>query len=176
MKQNIFSRMTLSAWKRDQFGTMIFSCFTAITVMLFPLSILLFSNLTGAIDHLMEMAKTPDFLQMHTGELNPIEIETFVKGRQDVEDWQICRFLNIENSILFLGDKTLKDSTQDNGICVQSKGFDLLLDTENQEPEVEPGMVWVPACYQKKYDVQVGIYFISEKKPLRLPVLSGIPR
>ena len=78
MKQNIFSRMTLSAWKRDLFGTIIFSCFTAITVMLFSLSILLFSNLTGAIDHLMEMAKTPDFLQMHTGELDPIEIEKFV--------------------------------------------------------------------------------------------------
>ncbi|MGN0412379.1 MAG: ABC transporter permease [Lachnospiraceae bacterium] len=166
MKQNIFSRMTLSAWKRDLFGTIIFSCFTAITVMLFSLSILLFSNLTGAIDHLMEMAKTPDFLQMHTGELDPIEIEKFVQERQDVEDWQICRFLNIENSILFLGDKTLKDSTQDNGICVQSKGFDLLLDTENQEPEVEAGTVWVPACYQKKYDVQVGDLFYIGKETL----------
>lgn len=173
MRRNIFSRMTLSAWKKDIFGTIIFSCFISITVMLFSLSILLFSNLTGAIDCLIDISKTPDFLQMHTGYVDITKLENFAKARNDIEDWKVCNFLNLENGQLFLGEKSLKDSTQDNGLCVQNDGFDLLLNLDNQIPKVDVGTVWVPACYQKKYDVNVGDKFRIGKETL---IVAGFIR
>ena len=168
MQSNIFSRMTQTAWKRDLFGTVTFSCFTAVTVMMFSLSILLFTNLTGAIDHLMNLAKTPDFLQMHSGDLEQDRLEAFVKEREDVAAWQVCRFLNLDNSILYFVNQSLLDSTQDNGICVQPKEFDFLLGMDNQLPKVEEGTVWVPVCYQKKYDVKVGDSFLIGDQALQV--------
>lgn len=173
MGNRIFFRMNRAAWKKDKFGTVIFSCFIAITVMLFSLSVLMFSNLTGAIDHLMEIAKTPDFLQMHAGAIDVSELEQFAEERNDIEKWQIFKFLNLENSQLSIGEESLQDSTQDNGICVQGDGFDLLLTLDDQIPEVKDGTVWVPVCYQEKYNVEVGKTFQIGKEKL---IVAGFIR
>ena len=126
MAKNIFQRMTFNVWKKDKFGAVSFSAFVAISVMLFSLTVLLFSNLLGAIYHLMDIAKTPDYLQMYNGVINEKKLEEFASKRTDIENWQICSFLNLENSTLLLGGKSFQDNTQDNGLCVQGKGFDLL--------------------------------------------------
>lgn len=156
MKNSIFGRMTRNTWKNDKFGAVCFSAFTGISVMLFALSVLLFTNLSGAIDYLMFSAKTPDFLQMHSGKLNEDELIRFADTRSDIRDFQICNFLNLENGVLYLGEAALSDSTQDNGLCVQGKGFDMLLDLNNNIPDVNQGEVYVPVCYQKQYDVEPG--------------------
>ena len=62
--------MTKAAWRKDRFATGAFIAFVAICVAMISLTVVLFSNLTGAINHLMDTAKTPDFLQMHTGDIN----------------------------------------------------------------------------------------------------------
>lgn len=121
------------------FLSVVTTLFMAICAMLLALTIMLFLNLSGAIDSLMEQAQTPDFLQMHAGEIDREALERFVEGRQDVEQWQVCGFLNLENGIIRLGEKTLEDSTQDNGLCVQGSGFDYLLDMENRLPDVRDG-------------------------------------
>ena len=156
MKDKIYARMTKAAWRKDRFATGAFIAFVAICVAMISLTAVLFSNLTGAINHLMDTAKTPDFLQMHTGDINIEELEEFVKGRPEVRDYQILRFLNLENSSLTLGDQSLLDSTQDNGISVQGDGFDYMLGLDNELPEVLPGQVYVPVCYEDLYQVKIG--------------------
>lgn len=99
MKDNIYWRMTKESWGRDRFSTISFTAFIAISVAMISLTAMLFTNLTGAIDHLMEVAKTPDFLQMHAGDINTDELEEFALNRPEVTDYQIIRFLNLENSI-----------------------------------------------------------------------------
>ena len=130
--------------------------FMAVSSMLLALTVVLFMNLLGAIDDLMEQAKTPDFLQMHTGEINQEEIIRFAEEQEEVKEWQICRFLNLENSTISLGEKSLADSTQDNGLCVQGETFDYLFDMDNKLPHVLQGEVYVPASYRTLYDVNVG--------------------
>lgn len=130
--------------------------FMTLSCLLFSLTALLFSSLLGAIDGLMDKAVVPDYMQMHTGAVEVSEISRFAESHTEIEDWQICQFLNLDNSQITLGGQSLVDSTQDNGLCVQGNRFDYLLDMENSLPEVLPGEVYVPVCYQIRYDLSVG--------------------
>ncbi|MCI8400529.1 MAG: ABC transporter permease [Lachnospiraceae bacterium] len=130
--------------------------FMAASAMLLSLTAMLAFNLLGAIDGLMEQAKVPDYMQMHAGEINVSELSDFVKAHREISEWQLCRFLNLDNSRITLGDRSLADSTQDNGLCVQGERFDYLLDMENKRPEVFPGEVYVPVCYRNQYHLSVG--------------------
>lgn len=156
MKDNIYARMTKKSWERDWLSTVCFTVFVAISIALISLTTMLFVNLTGAIDHLMKVAKTPDFLQMHSGEMNTEEIEQFARMQTGITDYQVLCFLNLDNSILSLGEQSMLDSTQDNGISVQGDGFDYMIDLNNELPEALPGQVYVPVCYESVYHVKVG--------------------
>ena len=156
MKDTIYWRMTKESWGRDRFSTVSFTVFVAISVAMISLTAMLFANLTGAIDHLLEVAKTPDFLQMHAGDIDTDELEEFALSRPEVADYQIIRFLNLENSILMLGEASLLDSTQDNGISMQGDGFDYMVGLDNELPKVQPGEVYVPVCYESMYHVKMG--------------------
>lgn len=130
--------------------------FMAISSMLLVLTVLLFTNLLCSIDDLMATAKTPDFLQMHTGELDESQLHRFALAHSEVREWQICKYLNLENSSIYLGNYSLADSTQDNGLCVQGEKFDYLLSTENHVLNVSQGEVYVPVCYRTQYDLHLG--------------------
>lgn len=152
----ILQKLIVGDIKKNRFSVSAMIAFVAVSVLLFSLTIILFSNLSGAIDGLMNEAKTPDFLQMHTGVLEKKEIKAFANSRSDLEAWQICGFLNLENSDIVLGEESLIDSTQDNGVSTQSLYFDFILDTHNKLPDVKDGEVYVPICYKQKYKLQVG--------------------
>ncbi len=130
--------------------------FMAVSAMMLALTALLFSSLLGSVNGLMEQAQTPDLVQMHTGALDEQEIAQFAGERQEISQWQICRFLNLDNSEITLGGHSLLDSTQDNGLCIQSERFDYLLDMDNNRPGVLSGQVYVPICYRTRYDLNIG--------------------
>lgn len=142
--------------KQNKLLSVVTTVFMAVSAMLAALTVLLFSGLLGAIDDLMVKAETPDFLQMHAGELEREEIIGFVKAHTEIKEWQICGFLNLENGTISLGGHSLADSTQDNGLCLQGEKFDYLLDTDNKMPHVLQGEVYVPVCYRAMYDLSVG--------------------
>lgn len=130
--------------------------FMAISAFMFALTCFLFVSLMASIDTLMEKAQTPDFLQMHAGEISEAELNQFAKENEQVRDYQTLNFLNLENSSIILDGHSLADSTQDNGICVQSGRFDYLLDVENKMIEVSDGEIYVPVCYRQEYGLIVG--------------------
>ena len=168
MKDNIYKRMTQSSWARDWFSTICFTVFVAISIAMIALTTMLFVNLTGAIDNLMEEAKTPDFLQMHMGEISSEEIEKFANEQPGATDYQVLGFLNFDNSILSLDGQSLLDSTQDNGISVQGNGFDYMLDLDNELPKVQPGQVYVPVCYESVYQIKSGDIMKIGEEELRV--------
>ena len=130
--------------------------FMAVSAMMLALTALLFSSLLGSVNGLMEQAQAPDLVQMHTGEINVEKLGQFAGEHQEIDQWQICRFLNLDNSEVALGGHSLLDSTQDNGLCVQSERFDFLLDMDSKRPEVLPGQVYVPVSYRMRYNLNVG--------------------
>ncbi len=130
--------------------------FMAVSAMMLALTALLFSSLLGSVNGLMEQAQAPDLIQMHTGGSDETQISQFAEEQQEIAQWQICRFLNLDNSAVTLGGHSLLDSTQDNGLCIQGERFDHLLDMDNDRPRVLPGQVYVPVCYRTRYDLDIG--------------------
>lgn len=130
--------------------------FMAVTAMLLGLSILLFASLADSIDSLMTEAKTPDFLQMHAGDLEEAAVRDFAGQRDDVEAMQICTFLNLQNSQISIGGESLENNMQDNGLCCQSGEFDYLVDADNSVIRPSEGEVYVPVCYRREYDAKAG--------------------
>ena len=130
--------------------------FMAVTAMLLGLSIFLFSSLAVSIDTLMNIAETPHFLQMHTGELDDAEMDKFIASRTDIEKSQVSRFLNLQNSCLLIGDKSFEANMQDNGLCCQGECFDYLVDGNNNVIHAETGEVYVPVAYKNEYEIEQG--------------------
>lgn len=130
--------------------------FMAVSAFLFSLAGLLFTGLLGSVNALMEMAQTPDFLQMHAGAIEEDALVHFGEENESVKAYQLLRFLNLENGTIALAGHSLADSTQDNGVSVQSGSFDYLLDLTNHIIEVQEGEVYVPVCYRQEYGLQPG--------------------
>lgn len=130
--------------------------FMTISATLLILTALLATELPGTINGLMNKALVPDLMQMHAGEVDEGQLSRFAESRPEVRAWQLSRFLNLDNSQLVLGEHNMVDSTQDNGLCVQSEQFDFLLGMDGEKPEVSPGEIYVPICYREKYDLAVG--------------------
>ncbi len=149
-------RLMLNDFKENKLVTLSAAIFMAVSAMLLGLAILLFGSLSGAIDSLMLEAQTPDFLQMHSGEIEEEEITRFSESRSDVEAMQISRFLNLQNSRLSLAGHSLINNMQDNGLCCQNDSFDFLIDAENRRLEPKPGEVYLPICYKKEYGLEPG--------------------
>ena len=149
-------RLILNSIKNDKPVALATCLFMAASAMLLSLSILLFSNLSDSVDRLMIKAGTPDFLQMHTGTINEQELKDFADSRSDVRDMQVLGFLNLPNSIISIGNASLGENTQDNGLCVQSDRFDLLLDADNGVIQPREGEVYVPVCYRAEYGLKTG--------------------
>lgn len=130
--------------------------FVAAAAMLVSLSAILVVNLTGAIDHLMTQAKTPHFLQMHSGQLDQARLKAFAEQNNKVEDYQVLDFLNVEGARIVMDGHTLADSVQDNGFSTQSGKFDYLLDLDGNVIDVRGGEVYVPISYMKDGSIKAG--------------------
>ena len=130
--------------------------FMAAAGVLFAVTICLFVQLTGSISHLMSIAKTPDFLQMHAGSIDEIKIYEFADGKPEVTECQINTFLNLDSALIYLEDNSLAGSSQDNGVCVQSKRFDYLVDMKDELVTLQPGEIGVPVCYMRQYQLKTG--------------------
>lgn len=146
-------------WKdlvRSKAVSLITILFISVAAMLLSLAAILTVNLFGAVERLMTDAKTPHFMQMHTGEIDMAGLEAFADGNSNVADFQVLSFLNLENTDIILGGNMLTDSVQDNGVCTQSETFDLLLDLEYQPVKPQRGEVYVPVCYWKDGIVNMG--------------------
>ena len=148
--------MILNDFSANKLVTVSICIFMAASAMMLGLTTLLFGNLSTSIDRLIQEARTPDFLQMHAGEIDQEKIAAFSGQQNAVESMQISRFLNLQNSQITLSGHSLINSTQDNGLSCQNQEFDFLIDSENRKILPEPGEVYVPVCYKGEYDVQPG--------------------
>ena len=152
----MYMKMFKNHIRKNKLASVAACIFMAISAVFIGLTVLLSVSLLGSIDNLMTEAKTCDFLQMHSGDIDTLQLTEFAKSRDDVEDILVANFLNIENSSITLNGISLADSTQDNGLCVQNENFDHLLGTDNEILHPEEGTVYVPVCYKSEYDLEAG--------------------
>lgn len=130
--------------------------FIAVAAILVSLATILSVNLVGSIDTLMEKAQSPHYMQMHTGEVDRERLAKFVKENGNVAAYEVAEFLNLNGSDIELGGHSFADSVEDNGLAVQSKNLDYLLDMENQPIQPKPGELYVPVAFKKQGLAKIG--------------------
>lgn len=150
----MYGRLITNDIKKSKLVTAATTIFIAITAMLVSLAAILVINLAGSIDGMMERAKTPHFMQMHSGAINQGKLETFAQSQPNIDEWQVLDFLNVENSELFIAGKAMTDSVQDNGFSVQSEKFDFLVDTRI-------------GLFSQQLERSIYRFFMSEKEWLK---------
>ena len=88
---------------RNKAITLTIVAFVAAAALLVSLAAVLVVNLSGAIDGLMTQAKTPHFMQMHSGEMDHAQLAAFVAQHSEIADYQVLEFLNIDGAqIIFV--------------------------------------------------------------------------
>ncbi|WP_449600268.1 ABC transporter permease [Paenibacillus sp. Marseille-Q9583] len=130
--------------------------FVAASAMLVSLAAILVVNLSGALDTLMTQAKTPHFMQMHSGEIDTARLTAFAEQNTNIDEFQVVEFLNIDGARIIIGDNSLAHSVQDNGLSVQSEKFDYLLDLDGNIINVSDGEIYVPITYMKDNTAKIG--------------------
>ena len=128
----------------------------AAAAMLVSLGGILVVNLAGAIDALMDRARTPHFQQMHLGEIDLGRLAAFARENADVEEFQVLEFLNFDGAQIILDGTSLADNFQDNGLTTQSEAFDYLLDLEGNVIDVADGQIYIPIMYMDDDAATVG--------------------
>ncbi|MBO0454641.1 ABC transporter permease [Candidatus Enterococcus murrayae] len=152
----MYGRLIINDIKKSKLATAATTILLTITTMMVSLVAILTINLSGSIDEMMERAKTPHFMQMHSGMIHKKQLEDFAKVQTNLADWQVLDFLNVENTKLFIAGKPMTDSIQDNGFSVQSKKFDFLLDKNDQIIQPKVGEVYLPIIYEREGTAKIG--------------------
>jgi len=135
---------------RNKAITLTIMMFVAAAAMLVSLAALLVVNLSGAIDTLMNQAKTPHFMQMHSGEMDSTRLAAFVEQHSEITQYQVLEFLNVDGAQIIFEEGSLAGSVQDNGFSVQSEKFDFLLDLNGNVIQVSDGEIYVPIPYMQQ--------------------------
>lgn len=152
----MYYRIIRNDISKSKLITLITMIFMAAAATLVSLAVILVVNLSSAINTLMERAETPHFMQMHTGEIDTARIRGFAERSGNVEEFQVLEFLNIDGSRIRLGDHSLADSVQDNGISIQSQKFDYLLNLDGNIINVSDGELYVPLSYMRDNTTKIG--------------------
>jgi putative ABC transport system permease protein len=124
--------------------------------MLCSLAASLSVNLAGAVDNMLLLAKSPHFTRMHAGDIDMERIKRFAQSHDNVENYQVLEYLNIEGASIIIGEESLAWSAQDNGFSTQSKTFDFLLGLDGKVLRPADGELYVPLYYMKTGSAHVG--------------------
>ena len=155
----VYAKIIKNDISKTRLITAAITAFIFIAAILTSLAAALAVNLFGAIDHMLLTAKTPHYMQMHTGDLGGPDMErlrNFAEGHQNVEAFQIREFLNIDGAEIAVGGNSLAWSMQDNGFSTQSKEFDFLTDLDGALAEPNAGEIYLPIYYMKQGAAKTG--------------------
>lgn len=152
----MYRKLIINDMKKSKLISITIAAFILLAAMLTSLAALLSVSLFTSIDGMMEKAKTPHFLQMHSGEINMLELSNFSNRQKNIEDFQVTSFLNIEGAEIVIGEDSLAGSIQDNGLSVQSENFDFLLGLDGNIIKPTEGEIYVPIYYMKNGQANIG--------------------
>jgi len=153
---SMYLRIIRNGMAQSKLITLTTTIFVAAAAMLVSLSAILAVHLLDATDHLMKRAKTPHFVQMHSGDLDMARLVRFAEQNGLVDEFQVMELLLVDNAKIVVGGRTLADSMQDNGFTTQSDKFDYLLDLDGNVIHVKDGEIYVPVGYLKDGAAKVG--------------------
>ena len=152
----MYRKLIINDFKKSKLISITITAFILLAALLTSLAAILSVSLFTSIDDMMKSAKTPHFLQMHSGEINLQKLSVFAEKLSHVEEFQVLPFLNIEGAEIIIGTDSLAGSIQDNGLTVQSERFDFLLGLDGTRLQPNQGEIYVPIYYYKSGQASIG--------------------
>lgn len=152
----MYKKIIKNDLRKNKLITVTITTFILVAAILTSLAASLTVNLSGAIDNMLLSAKSLHFMQMHTGNVDMEQLQTFADRNESVEEYQVLEFLNMEGGEIVIGDDSLAESVQDNGLCVQSKKFDFLLNLDGDVIQPVDGEIYVPIYYSQEGKASIG--------------------
>ena len=81
--------------KSTRVQSSVIAAFVILASLLLSLAGMLTVDLMGAVDRLMDRAKSPDYIQMHRGAVDEAALAAFAEAQPEVLDWQAFAFVTI---------------------------------------------------------------------------------
>lgn len=152
----MYNRIIKNDIRNSKLITATITAFIIVAAILTSLAAMLIINLLGAIDNMLIEAKTPHFMQMHSGDIDMERLRHFADTHSGVESFQVLEYLNIDGAEIIIDEDSLAWSVQDNGLSTQSNIFDFLLDLNGDIIRPADGEIYVPIYYMREGAAKVG--------------------
>jgi putative ABC transport system permease protein len=132
--------------------------FISLSVLLVASGTNMVMELTNSMNALFTKSNAPHFVQMHSGNINQAEIDTFASRNSLVKDSQTVEMINIDGSSITLGNSQTSEqiSIMDHYFVKQNHSFDFLLDLESEVIQVSKGEIAVPIYFKQQSNLNIG--------------------
>jgi len=117
----------------------------------------LLMGVSSAADRLLDQARSPDLVQMHTGAVDPASIRDWAAGRPEIREAGVAELLTLRGQDLVIDGHDRASSTQQSSLTVPDQQRDMLLDLEGAPLGVpERGTVSLPVHHRISGAASVG--------------------
>jgi len=154
----IIGRMLRKDFLRNKLIAIVVFAFIFVSALLVASGTNLIIELSNSLNALFTRANTPHFVQMHAGQLDQAEIDSWAAANDMVTDQQTVEMITMDGSNLYLGESQNPEvnSIMDISFVIQNEGFDFLLDLDNDIIQLSPGEIAVPVYYSQLRDLAIG--------------------
>lgn len=145
-------------FKRNKVINLTLFFFLFLSALLIASALFVSTVLLDGIETLTTAARTPHFVQMHAGSVDPKALDNLHAGVDYLTDHHIQEMIGIDGAQIVLGDQgeTEARSVMDISLVTQPADFDFLLDGQNRPASVGPGEIGVPLHYRSAHALEIG--------------------
>ncbi len=143
-------------FKRNKVITTVLAVFLVLSALFMAGGLRVTGTMISSLNGLNELAVPPQYMIMHKGTYDEGAFENFVKTHDYIKDSLIVKMLDISNANIIYQGETMEKCLMDNGFVIQNKGFDFLLNMDNEIAVVQEGEIGVPVYYGEELGIQVG--------------------
>ncbi|EWS79760.1 hypothetical protein GCM10009793_06650 [Brachybacterium phenoliresistens] len=117
----------------------------------------LLMGVSSSADRLLDQARSPDLVQMHTGAVDPAPIRDWAAGRPEIREAGVAELLTLRGQDLVIDGHDRASSTQQSSLTVPGQRRDMLIDLEGEPLGVpERGTVSLPVHHRISGAAQLG--------------------
>ncbi len=156
MKQSVIRR----DFSKNKLIHIILILFIALSTAIATLSVSMGVRTLSSISGLYSIANPPHFLQMHKGDIDMDELESFMQSQDYVTSWQVQSSIQIDGyaftHIRGQENTSLSDFRIDIGLVRQNPEKDLLLEQDMNVITLQAGQIGIPILLSQMYDIRIG--------------------
>ncbi len=144
--------------RRKKAITAILFCFVFLSAALASAGSSLIYTTVSSVNNLFAAADVPDFMQMHSGQIDLQKLKQWSMKNPLVKNCQAVEMITVDGSYLYLESsrKPLGNGIMDISFVRQNKKFDFLLGDDNKVIAPSAGTIAVPLYYIEKFNIDEG--------------------